>query len=81
MRTELVWDGKYDEYGHRREVDAAGLSMPLQKIETVDEPRQRAESQGQSIMFEKELAGNKRDDFRNQLIWGDNKLVMASLLA
>ena len=32
-------------------------------------------------MFEKELAGNKRDDFRNHLIWGDNKLVMASLLA
>ena len=81
MRTELVWDGKYDEYGRRREVDAAGLSMPLQKIETVDEPRQRAESQGQSIMFEKELAGNKRDDFRNQLIWGDNKPAMASLLA
>ena len=81
MRTELVWDGKYDEYGRRREVDAAGLSMPLQKIETVDEPRQRAESQGQLTMFEKELAGNKRDDFRNRLIWGDNKLVMASLLA
>ena len=81
MRTELVWDGKYDEYGRRREVDAAGLSMPLQKIETVDEPRQRAESKGQLTMFEKELAGNKRDDFRNRLIWGDNKLVMASLLA
>ena len=81
MRTELVWDGKYDEYGRRREVDAAGLSMPLQKIETVDEPRQRAESQGQLTMFEKELAGNKRDDFRNHLVWGDNKLVMASLLA
>ena len=81
MRTELVWDGKYDEYGRRREVDAAGLSMPLQKIETVDEPRQRAESQGQLTMFEKELVGNKRDDFRNHLIWGDNKLVMASLLA
>ena len=81
MRTELVWDGKYDEYGRRREVDAAGLSMPLQKIETVDEPRQRAESQGQLTMFEKELAGNKRDDFRNHLIWGDNKLVIASLLS
>ena len=32
MRTELVWEGKYDEYGNRREVDVAGLAMPLQKI-------------------------------------------------
>ncbi|MDR2981938.1 MAG: site-specific DNA-methyltransferase [Puniceicoccales bacterium] len=31
-------------------------------------------------LFEKQLGGKKRDDFRNRLIWGDNKLVMASLL-
>ena len=78
MRTELVWEGKYDEYGKRREVDIGALSMPLQRIETVDEPRQRAEAQGQLAMFEKKRT--KVDDFRNMLIWGDNKLVMASLL-
>jgi hypothetical protein len=33
LKTELVWDGKYDEYGNCREVDVAGLAMPLQKIE------------------------------------------------
>jgi adenine-specific DNA-methyltransferase len=75
-RTELVWEGKYDEYGNRREVDIAGAAMPLQKIETVDEPRARAE--GQQLRFDAEKA--HRDDFRNMLIWGDNKLVMASLL-
>ncbi len=80
MRTELVWDGKYDEYGRRREVDIAAWSLPMQKIETVDEPRQRAEAEGQMDLFEKQLGGRKRDDFRNRLIWGDNKLVMASLL-
>ena len=80
MHTELVWEGKYDEFGRRREVDVAALSMPMQRIETVDEPRQRAEAQGQLAMFEKQMAGKKRDDFRNRLIWGDNKLVMASLL-
>jgi adenine-specific DNA-methyltransferase len=37
-KTELTWEGKYDEYGNRREVDIAGCAMPLQKIETVDEP-------------------------------------------
>jgi hypothetical protein len=41
MRTEMVWEGKYDEYGRRREVDVAGFAMPLQKIETVDEPASR----------------------------------------
>lgn len=78
MRTELVWEGKYDEYGNRREVDVAGLAMPLQKIETIDQPRAEAEEAGQLSMFEKKSP--RRDDFRNRLIWGDNKLVMASLL-
>jgi len=76
MKTELVWEGKYDDYGNRREVDAAGMAMPLQKIETVDEPRARAEAQG--MLFDDKAA--HLDDFRNMLIWGDNKLVIASLL-
>jgi len=37
-KTELVWEGKYDEYGNRREVDIAGCAMPMQKIETIDKP-------------------------------------------
>ncbi|MGK7904159.1 MAG: DNA methyltransferase [Hormoscilla sp.] len=78
LRTELVWEGKYDEYGNRREVDIAGCAMPMQKIESIDEPRREAEAAKQLSLFEAE---NKRqDDFRNRLIWGDNKLVMASLL-
>ena len=76
MKTELVWEGKYDEYGNRREVDVAGAAMPLQKIETIDEPRSAAEAQG--TLFDSGKA--HLDDFRNMLIWGDNKLVMASLL-
>lgn len=85
MTTELVWEGKYDEFGHRREVDIAGCSMPMQQIETVDEPRQRAAAEGQTDMFERKLLNVREQtpvwpDFRNRLIWGDNKLVMASLL-
>ena len=84
MRTELVWEGKYDEYGRRREVDMASAAMPMQRIETVDEPRQRAEAAGQNrpVREEEALQGEATatDDFRNRLIWGDNKLVMASLL-
>ena len=68
--------------------------MPLQKIETIDEPLSRAAAEGQLDLFKKERAriqeeaghyGSKpagsNGDFRNRLIWGDNKLVMASLLA
>ena len=38
LRTELVWEGKYDECGNRREVDVACLALPMQKIETIDQP-------------------------------------------
>jgi adenine-specific DNA-methyltransferase len=76
LQTELVWEGKYDEYGDRRGVDTAGLAMPMQRIETIDEPRARAEAQGD--LFDAQKA--HLDDFRNQLIWGDNKLILASLL-
>jgi adenine-specific DNA-methyltransferase len=82
MRTELVWEGKYDEYGNRREVDIAGCAMPLQKIETIDEPRSRAEAaKDESTLFELRKQSEKLGDFRNLLVWGENKLVMACLLA
>ena len=94
MRTELVWDGKYDEFGNRRELDVAAWAMPMQKIETIDEPRSRAAAEGQIELFEKTRARIREEsghqagkpkgrngDFRNRLIWGDNKPVMASLLA
>ena len=73
-----MWEGKYDEYGQRCEVDIAGCAMPMQQIESIDEPRREAAAANQLEMFEKQ---NPRvDDFRNRLVWGDNKLVMASLL-
>src|SRR4030042_4469071 len=78
MRTEIVWEGKYDEYGNRREIQIAGCDMPLQKVEAIDEPHSSAEGKGQIDLFKKK--SRRQDDFRNMLIWGDNKLVMASLL-
>lgn len=81
IRTELVWEGKYDEYGSRREIDVAKFSAPLQKIETVDDPLSHAEAQrDQAMLFALKEQAQKLGDFRNYLIWGDNKLVMASLL-
>ncbi len=81
MKTELVWEGKYDEYGNRRPVKLPTTPLPLQRIETIDEPLDR-EKATQRSMFDLEGFVQKahRDDFRNMLIWGDNKLAMASLL-
>ena len=47
LKTEIVWEGKYDEYGNRREVDVAGCTMPLQRIETVDQRRGRSGGSGE----------------------------------
>jgi len=81
MKTELVWEGKYDEYGNRRAVKLPTSPLPLQRIETIDEPHDREKTR-QLDLFDEAAFHRKahRDDFRNMLIWGDNKLVMASLL-
>jgi len=81
LKTELVWEGKYDEYGNRRTVKLPPSPLPLQRIETIDEPRDHAKAT-QGNMFNMEAFNQKAhcDDFRNMLIWGDNKLALAALL-
>ena len=56
MRTELIWEGKYDEFGNRRQVDIAGAAMPLQKIETIDEPRSVQSRKGGSLKSRRRTA-------------------------
>jgi adenine-specific DNA-methyltransferase len=75
LKTELVWEGKYDEYGHKREVSLPSFPLVMQRIETIDEPRDSSRAQGS--LFDEEAA--HRDRFRNRLIWGDNKLALAQL--
>jgi adenine-specific DNA-methyltransferase len=82
-RTELVWPGKYDEDGRRREVDR--VSLPFQVIERVNESRatREAEKSRNPTLFDVwqgDSAETFEDGWRNKLIWGDNKLVMSSLL-
>ena len=64
MKTELIWEGKYDEYGNRRAVDIAGCAVPLQRIKTVDEPASRA--MVQDNLFDPVNA--HRDDFYNLMV-------------
>lgn len=81
LKTELVWEGKYDEYGNRRSIHLPTTHLPLQRIETIDEPHDREKAQQQHL-FNESIFSKKahRDDFRNMLIWGDNKLAIISLL-
>ena len=64
MKTKLIWEGTYDEYGNRWMVDITVCAMPLQRSETIDEPALRA--MVQCNLFDKVNA--HRDDFYNLMI-------------
>lgn len=82
-KTELVWPGKYNENGTLKEVPR--VSLPFQVIETVNESRAAREAQKtQTLSLFDTYQGQEGDTFedgwRNKLVWGDNLLVMGSLL-
>ena len=83
-RTELVWPGKYNEDGTRKEVPR--VSLPFQVIETINESRATREVRKvpQTLSLFDVYEGKEGDTFEegwnNKLIWGDNLLVMGSLL-
>lgn len=83
-RVELVWPGKFAEDGALREPPR--VSLPFQVIERIHESRASREARRgglQSGLFET-WQGREGDTFeqgwKNKLIWGDNLLVMSSLL-
>jgi len=82
-KTELVWPGKYNDDGTLKEVPR--VSLPFQVIETVNESRAtRERARGEIPGLFKTYEGKEGDTFaggwKNKLIWGDNLLVMGSLL-
>jgi hypothetical protein len=83
-RTELVWPGKYNEDGTLKEVPR--VSLPFQVIETVNETRATREAKKGGIqpglfdVYEGKEGDSFEEGWKNNLIWGDNLLVMGSLL-
>ncbi len=70
--AELIWDGKYDEHGHKRA--PVCIELPFQTVETVNESAQERQRT-------LELSSSGHDpEWRNRLIWGDKKYVLPSLL-
>ncbi len=84
-RTELVWPGKYNEDGTLREVPR--VNLPFQVIETVNESRATREAKKEGVqsslfdIYDGKEGDTFEDGWKNKLIWGDNLLVMGSLLA
>jgi 16S rRNA G966 N2-methylase RsmD len=82
-RPNLVWPGKYNEDGSRKEVPR--VKLPFQVIKTINESRatREAKKAAQPTLFDvwEGKEGNTFEEcWKNKLIWGDNLLVMCSLL-
>lgn len=77
---ELVWPGKYT--GRERAAQTPRVSLPFQLIEVIEEGRASREdlTQGSLPLFGAQPRGLDQEGWRNKLIWGDNLLVMNSLL-
>ncbi len=71
-RVELVWPGK------RTEVER--VRLPFQIIERVNDVRRSREGQAPMLTGAVDLPDWWPEGWRNKLIWGDNKYVLASLL-
>jgi adenine-specific DNA-methyltransferase len=69
LGVRLEWDGK--------PAQVERLSLPFQTVETINESRATRERDTGALFG----GAGPTSGSRNQLIWGDNKLVMSSLLS
>jgi|SRR5579862_3110500 len=69
--AELIWPGKTAEL--------TNVVLPFQSIEQIDEPRAETSGQVADLFAFDANTGRQSSGWTNKLIWGDNKLVLASL--
>jgi DNA modification methylase len=69
--VELIWNGKTNE--------VVNIVLPFQTIEQVDEPRADRPDDAEMQMNLFDARGRQQAGWTNKLIWGDNKLILASL--
>jgi DNA modification methylase len=67
----LFWNG--------RKEDITNIALPFHSIEYIDEPRKEADKP-QNDLFATDLRGRQIKGWTNKLIWGDNKLILSSLV-
>ena len=80
-KTELVWLGKYNDNGDLNPIEKPG-PYPFQIVEVINKPRTGREEQTPTLfeLWKGDEGDTFEEGWRNKLIWGDNKLVMSSLL-
>jgi adenine-specific DNA-methyltransferase len=84
--VELVWGDKYEEVKLNKRKENPRIYVPLQKVETINQPRIDRWGEEKTLrIFGDNLQApdyheNYPKDWRNILIWGDNKLAMTALL-
>jgi DNA modification methylase len=71
LKTELIWPGK--------STIVDNTVLPFQSIEHIDEPR-KGTSQQFDLFSISESTGRQSGGWTNKLIWGDNSIVISSLL-
>jgi len=71
LKTELIWPGKSTL------MDTSVL--PFQSIEHIDEPRKGTDQQF-DLFSMSESTGRQSGGWTNKLIWGDNSLILSSLI-
>ena len=69
--AELIWPGKTAE--------VTNVVLPFQSIEQIDEPRAETSGPVADLFAFDAATGRQSSGWTNKLIWGDNKLVLASL--
>ncbi len=82
--VELHWAEKYDKYEKGEKLPIEKPNLPFQVVETVNKPRLKDLEGGlfdpDKFYPESKYPENYPKDWKNLLIWGDNKLVMSSLI-
>jgi len=78
--VELIWHDKYDEHKLGKKKPIERPNLPFQVVETINKPRRTQRGLGDFEESLKHWPENYPKDWKNLLIWGDNKLVMSSLI-
>jgi len=66
----LLWNGRAEE--------VTNIALPFHSIEQIDEPRK--ERITGKFAFPADARGRQKSGWTNKLIWGDNKLILSSLV-
>jgi len=83
--VELIWDGKRERFVSKESLDknygpvrdVKRISLPFQRIELLGIDKKRQEL---PLFPQEEWPPNYPKDWKNLLIWGDNKIAMSSLI-